>query len=151
MSQQTDAQAFAQVGILIDQLIHWIVTTKHERPNQIISAGIEATTPEQAQRMADEYAIVEQLITILDNTAIQLSLAGVRPMSYEQQLAARFNELISPQTALVVQRYAQAIDNTQNTDNQTQAYRAQLRVVTEMFDRIAIVRSLFEQKLQTLR
>lgn len=151
MSQQQDAQAFAQVGILIDQLLHWIITTKHERPNQIISAASDATTPEQAQRMADEYQIVEQLITILDNTAIQLALAGAKPMSYEQQLASRFNELISPQTALVVQRFAQAIDSTQSFNTESQAYRSQLRVLTEMFDRVAIMRQVYEQKLQSLR
>lgn len=151
MSQQQDAQAFAQLGMLIDQLMHWIVSTNHERPNRIISAGLDATTPEQAQRMADEYEIVEQLIVILNETSTQLLAHGAEPMSYEQQVAARFNELLSPQTALVVKQFAQAIDNTHNLDTQTQTYCAQLRVMIEMFDRIAMIRAVYEQKLQSLR
>lgn len=151
MSQQQDAQAFAQVGVLIDQLMHWIVATKHNRPNQIISAGIDATTPEQAQRMADEYAIVDQLIAILNDTSIALVTAGAEPMSYEQQLAARFNELLSPQTALVVQRFTQAFDSSQNIDERAKTYRVHLHILTQMFDRIAILRGLYEQKLQSFR
>lgn len=151
MSQQQDAQAFAQVGVLIDQLMHWIVTTNHTRPGQIISAGTDAYTPEQAQRMADEYAIVDQLITVLDETSKELKLASAEPMSYEQQLAARFNELLSPQTALVVQRFTQAFDSSQNIDERAKTYRVHLHILTQMFDRIAILRGLYEQKLQSFR
>ena len=151
MQNQQDAEAFAQVGRLIDDLMNWIITTEHERPKQIIDAGVNAVNPEQAQRMADEYAIVDALIAILQETRSQLLTANVLPMSYEQQIAARFNELLSPQTALVVHRFLLALDMSPVQDENTRVYAAQLRFLSLMFDRIAFLRQTYESKLQTFR
>lgn len=143
-TQQQQEQQLAQMQAMVDDLVHWIVSVDHTRPGSIVQVpeGTGNMTIEQAKRMSDEYEIVGGLISILDHTKQQLVSYGVRPMTYGEQIAARFNALMNPSVGQIISHLHTMYSNAAVT-----SAADYLQILVEMFARIDTLRNAYSHVL----
>lgn len=84
-----------QSTAMTHDMMQWVLSTEHVQPMQVLTAhdGVDY------KRMADEYAMIGHAITILADTKQELVASGVKPLSYEEQIAQKFPLLVDPQFA----------------------------------------------------
>jgi hypothetical protein len=93
-----------QVQNWFDDLVSWIITAPHTKPSRIINLpeGVHTLSDAEMQRMTDEYNMIESVIRILDEAKTQLAGMGITPMTYEEQIAQRFDTLMHPNSMQLV-------------------------------------------------
>lgn len=152
VNDSNQQQAIAQIQVIADELIHWIVSSKHTRPSRIVHLpeGVHDLTPEQSKRMADEYELVDRLITILSETALNLQNVGARPLTYDEQIGVRFNALMHPNIGHTIKTLrAWYLAYTSQQPNASLAYTTHLQILVEMFERIELLRNSYAHLLYT--
>lgn len=87
-----ELEVLNQCTAVSHDMMQWILTADHVTPSRIITVNDTV----DYKRMSDEYDMVERAIVILQETKRDLNAVGIKPETYEEQIASKFPLLVDP-------------------------------------------------------